>query len=86
LENHTGWRGVGGDYVVTLGPVSEVVVGREPSLPLLQASVNAFTRLWMGVRPATGLAVTDNLSGPGDLLCALDGALRLPVPRVDWEF
>jgi hypothetical protein len=42
--------------------------------------------LWLGVRPATGLAVTDELSGPPELLEALDWVLRLPDPKPDWDF
>jgi predicted acetyltransferase len=79
------WRGVAGSYVVTLGPESQAVRGDDPALPTLKASVNAFTRLWLGVRPATGLAVTDTLSGPPDLLKRLDN-LRLPTPMPDWDF
>jgi len=39
----------------------------------------------MGVRPASGLAVTDSLSGPADLLSSLDHALLLPEPHLGWE-
>ena len=60
--------------------------GTDPSLPILAASVNAFTRLWLGVGPATGLAITDDLSGPDDLLNQLDEILRLPQPKPDWDF
>ena len=55
-------------------------------MPTLTASVGAFTRLWLGVRPATGLAVTDDLDGLPELLSALDEILRLPVPNIGWEF
>jgi len=48
--------------------------------------VNAFTRMWLGARPATGLAVTDELTGPAALLEELDWALRLPEPKPDWDF
>lgn len=85
LDADAPWRGVGGAYVVTLGPTSQAVRGTDPALPTLKASVNAFTRLWLGVRPATGLAVTDKLSGPPDLLNRLD-ELRLPTPMPDWDF
>lgn len=81
-----GWRGIRGDYVVTLGPESSAEPDRSAALPALAASVGAFTRLWLGVRPATGLAATDDLSGPPDLLARLDTALRLPAPRPDWDF
>ena len=80
------WRGVGGDYVVTLGAQSAVERGTDQTLPTLAASVNAFTRLWLGVRPASGLAITDELSGPRDLLDRLDRILRLPEPKPDWDY
>ncbi len=86
LESDAPWRGVAGEYVVTLGPESHAVPGNNPALPTLTASVNAFTRLWLGVRPATGLAITDTLSGPPSLLKDLDEALRLPPPKQDWDF
>jgi hypothetical protein len=35
---------------------------------------------------AIGLAVTDELSGPPELLRQLDRTLRLPQPRPDWDF
>jgi hypothetical protein len=80
------WRGLSGDYVVTLGPSSYAEVGTDTRLPTLAASAGAFTRMWLGVRPASGLAVTDALAGPPELLEALDWALRLPDPKPDWDF
>ena len=81
-----GWQGVGGEYVVHLGAASSAEPGSAPDLPVLSAGVGAFTRLWLGVRPAVSLAVTDDLSGPPDLLAAIDNALALPVPHFDWSF
>ena len=72
--------------MVTLGPASGAEPGLDPALPTLTASVGAFTRMWLGVRPASGLAVTDDLAGPPELLEALDWALRLPQPKPDWDF
>jgi hypothetical protein len=86
LDDDSPWRGVGGDYVVELGPNSNAVVGNSPSLPTLAASVGAFTRLWLGVRPASSLTITDDLSGPSALIKTLDHSLRLPTPRLDWGF
>ena len=60
--------------------------GRSETLPTLAASVGAFTRLWLGVRPAFGLAMTDDLRGPAALLEALDRVVRLPEPEPDWSF
>lgn len=85
LDEEAPWRGIAGDYLVTLGPVSGAEVGRDPRLPTLEASVGAFTRMWMGVRPATGLACTDDLRGPEALLQELDELLRLPPPHLGWE-
>ena len=86
LAMNAPWRGTGGDYIVTLGPASSAEPGADAALPTLTASVGAFTRMWLGVRPATGLAVTDELSGPRGLLEELDWALRLPEPKPDWDF
>jgi hypothetical protein len=80
------WRGVAGDYVVTLGPESGAEAGQDASLPTMQTTVNAFTRLWLGVRPATGLAITDEMEAPEALLEALDNLVRLPAPRPDWDY
>jgi hypothetical protein len=86
LAETSPWRGVSGDYVVTFGSESTATTGTEDGLPTLEASVGAFTRLWLGVRPATGLAVTDDLRGPAALLHDLDRILRLPTPKPDWDF
>jgi hypothetical protein len=86
LDEGSPWRGVGGEYVVTVGPASSAEPGQDAALPTLQASVGAFTRMWLGVQPATGLAVTDDLRGPEGLLVALDTVLKLPAPHIDWDF
>ena len=81
-----GWRGAGGEFVVRLGITSGATPGNDADLPTLSAGVGAFSRLWLGVKPAVALAVTDDLSGPPDLLAAVDTALALPVPHFDWNF
>jgi len=86
LDEDTPWPGVGGEYVVTLGPQLSAEPGTDRALPTLAASVGAFTRMWLGVLPASGLAVTDELEGPQELLEELDWALRLPQPSMDWGF
>ena len=92
------WRGCAGDYCISMGPISYAEPGHRDDLPTLQASVNAFSRLWFGVAPATGLAVTDGLkveaparggdlmASPVPLLDRLDEALCLPAPRTGWDF
>ncbi len=85
LDNTSDWRGLSGDYRIKLGKESSIGKVRRRKLPTLKASVNAFTRLWLGVRPATSLAMTDELSGPTSLLEDLDDVLRLPTPHPDWD-
>jgi hypothetical protein len=86
LPEDAGWRGTSGEYVVTLGPESGAESGRDASLPTLHSSVNAFTRLWLGALPATGLAISADLRGPEGFLRELDELLRLPTPKLDWDF
>ncbi len=80
------WQGVAGDYAVTLGAQSSARRGELPDAPTLTASVGAFTRLWLGVRNASSLTLTDDLRGEPALLAALDRALRLPTPHFGWDF
>jgi hypothetical protein len=42
--------------------------------------------MWLGVLPASGLAATDRLSAPPDLLDRLDRGFRLPQPDPVWDF
>ena len=86
LEDDAPWKGVAGDYVVTLGRSSGAEPGSDSSLSTLKCSVNAFTRMWLGVRSASGLSVTDDVNAPPELFEELDWAFRLPECRRDWEF
>lgn len=86
LVGQTAWRGVAGDYTVRFAEKSNIHRGHESGLPLLKASVGAFTRMWLGIRPAGTLAVTDNLKAPLELLDSLDSVLHLPSPKADWDF
>lgn len=82
-----GWRGVGGEYHVTVGVTSTIAEGhRGGDTPSVHASVNAFTRLWFGVMPASSLVLTDGFRAPAALLPRLDEALRLPTPHPGWDY
>lgn len=85
-ESDAPWQGISGEYVVTLGPSSSAEPGAAQDLPTLSASVGAFTRLWLGIAPASSLVITDELVGPTALLKKLDWLLRLPQPSLDWDF
>ena len=87
LPEDAEWKGIGGQYIVTLGPTSKAEPGQGDNLPILKATIGAFTRMWLGVRPATGISVTDQLDGPDSLLEDLDRVFRiLPQPKNDWIF
>lgn len=80
------WQGVAGDYVMTLGPESSAAIGAQDGLPVLKASVGAFTRMWLGVRNASSLTLTDDLTGSAELLQYLDRVMRVPSPHFGWDF
>jgi predicted acetyltransferase len=86
LDEKAPWHGLTGNYVVRLGPSSGIETGIDKTLPTLVVTIGAFTRMWFGVRPATSLAITDQLSAPQELLEKLDWILRLPEPKLDWDF
>jgi hypothetical protein len=86
LTKDDGWTGISGNYIVKLGKNSSVKLGEDESLPTLKTTVNAFTRMWLGVVSATGLSVTDSFEAPTNLMGNLDLAFRLPKPHPDWYF
>jgi len=86
LDDDVSWRGIAGEYRITLGNNSGVEEGFADGLPIMKTTVGAFTRLWLGVSPATGLAVTDEIDAPSELLQKLNEVLCLPTPHPDWEF
>ncbi|MDG2199919.1 MAG: GNAT family N-acetyltransferase [Phycisphaerales bacterium] len=80
------WRGVGGDWIVRINGASSAERGHDDALPTLEASVNAFTRLWLGGHQASALAISTDLSGPTGLIEALDRQFVLPTPCIDWAY
>jgi len=86
LQESRGWTGTDGSYIVTLGDQSSVSEGSNSHLPTLTATINAFSRLWFGIRPANSLCITDEMSGDPDLINALDQMIRLPIPHLGWDF
>ena len=80
------WRGITGDYIITLGQDSSAKKGRQKGLPTLKASVGAFTRMWFGIMPTSTLVHSDGIEAPEELLKKLDKAFLLPQAHVDWGF
>ena len=86
ISDEIEWKGIGGKYTVHLGKNSKVEKDFTRNLPVLKASVGAFTRMWFGILPASTLVYSDGLEAPKDLLEKLDQAFILPKPRIDWEY
>lgn len=86
LDDGHNWRGISGKYIVQLGEESRAEQGEDGALPTLEASVNAFSRMWFGIRPASSLAITDRLAAEPALLQALDRTVRLPRPHLGLDF
>lgn len=80
------WSGCGGDYHAIIGPVSSAEPGHEAGLPVLTATVNDFTRFWMGSVQADVLAGLHSFSGPPELIATLDEAVQLRPPAPDWDY
>lgn len=86
LEKKSIWKGTSGDYTITLGEESSVDRAGKRSLPRLKTTINAFSRLWLGVRPASSLAMTDEFFADAELIKELDEVFILPTPHPDWDF
>ena len=81
------WQGLAGRYSVTLGQDSSVAEGFKEGLPVMECTVNAFSRLWLGVLSPGSLSRTEELAAPEGLLQGLGRLLALlPRPQLDWEF
>ena len=80
------WAGVGGSYVFEADDVLSVEHGRDGEVPTLRCSVNALTRWWMGVVPASGLALRPGFDADPELLTQLDHGLITPEPSRGWNF
>lgn len=86
LDHSFIWRGISGDYTVVLGPESSAKKGLTKGLSTLKTTVNAFSRLWLGIRSASALTATDNFIAPAKLISGLDTLIKTPAPQIDWPF
>jgi len=86
LDKQQPWQGAGGDYTIHLGSDCAAELGHQASLPMLDAAVPGFSRLWMGCTSATALSISGAIDAPWELINQLDESLSLPLPKVGWEF
>lgn len=81
------WKGITGEYTITLGKESSARKGLSENLPTLEASVGAFSRLWFGCATASELAFSSDLKGNNKLIENLDKAFAsLPKPKPNHPF
>lgn len=87
LPEGSPWRGIAGEYTLTLGPECEARPGAEAGLPRMACGVGTFTQLWLGVAAPSHLPLSRlDLEADEGLLEALDEVVRLPAPSHDWDF
>ena len=86
LPKTMAWKGIAGDYIVTLGKNSSAKKGKNENLPTMITSVEGFTRLWYGYVSASSLVYSNGLKAPDELLKKLDKAIVLPEAHIDWGF
>lgn len=87
LDDDSKWKGISGNYIISLGKKSSCKNGFDKKLDTLDTTVNAFTRLWLGVLPASSLQLSEKLTGNNELILKLDKAFAsLPKPHTDWDF
>ncbi|MGM0419461.1 MAG: GNAT family N-acetyltransferase [Bacillota bacterium] len=82
-----GWQKISGQYIIELGPKSKVELGHDSNLPTLRSTVNALTRLWLGVLSPSGLALSEDFQASETLMSELEDYFSsLPKPKFQWGF
>ena len=85
LAEGASWKGTGGLYEITFGPVCHARKVDHSDLPVVKTTINAFSRLVFGVLSASSLAFSDHFVASADTLAALDRVFAyLPKPHPDW--
>ena len=86
LDKNDKWHGLSGKYIVTFGKKSFIEKGYKKDLPVMKASIAAFSRFWFGIHKASYLTISNELQAPEELLTILDKKFIVPVPYFDWNF
>ncbi|NKB98336.1 MAG: GNAT family N-acetyltransferase [Pseudomonadales bacterium] len=88
LADYGDGAGVTGSWRIQLGSAAsaERCEPGATGLPVMRASINAMTRLVLGVGAPSNLALTDDLEGSHELLRDLDTALHVRSPVLGWDF
>lgn len=75
-----------GKFTVTIGKNSSIKRNFENSLPVVNATINAFTRLWIGLLPAETIGLVEKIEIENDLKIKLTKAFYNPDVRSDWDY
>jgi predicted acetyltransferase len=86
LKDASGWKGIGGNWVIRLGDTSTATRGCDESLETISCSVNDFSRIWFGSSTAEAVSVTGGFKASEKLIQAIDRIVCIPAPIVDWDF
>lgn len=86
IKDDPDFKGCSGDYTVSIGEESFVKKGHSPGLPNITGSVNGFTRLWIGVLPASTLGLVEDISIDESLIPDLIKAFYNPDVRCDMDY
>jgi hypothetical protein len=79
---------VAGDYALSLGPSSsaEEIKGRRSGSVDISTDVGTFTRLWLGVLPASTLRGLGALECSSETAATLDSIFYRGLPHTDWPY
>ena len=75
-----------GDFTVTIGTESSIKNGLIESLPLIKGNINGFTRLWIGIIPATTIGLVEDLQIDDVLIDNLVNTFYKPEARSDLDY
>ena len=84
--NNNDWKGISGNYILDLGKRSAAKKGYSEKLSTLECDVNNFTRMWLGVLPASVLQIYENFDCDEKLIKKLDDVFNFHKPCIDWGF
>ncbi len=86
LDDKNQFDGCTGDFTISIGEKSTIQKGHEENLPLVKGTINGFTRLWIGVLPASTIGLVEDLSIDKNLVDILEKVFYRPDVRSDWDY
>lgn len=75
-----------GDFTINIGKMSSIEKGLEKNLPMVKSSINAFSRLWIGILPAETIGLVEEIEIDEELKEKLTKAFYNPDVRSNWDY